>query len=141
MPRVQVPVPNRRKQDALAALGFRPVEREFRLEGDTENELADRKPSPKDARHCPDRQAESDDDDWAHHPDIHGAYNPQVEVHKLRVHELRKAAQQANKKRKKGAKPNVTEDEAARNGLARLEERAENNRRTKWVWDRIMRSQ
>ena len=86
-------------------------------------------------------QAESDDDDWAHHPDIHGAYNPQVEVHKLRVQELKKAAKPANKKRKTAAKPNVTEDEAARNGLARLEERAENNRRTKWVWDRIMRSQ
>ena len=137
MPSVKVPVSKRSKCDALAALDFRPVEREFRWDGDAENGLLGPEPSPKKVRHCPDRQVEPDDDDWAHHPDLHGAYNPQAEAHKLRVQEL----QQAHPRGKKADKPNVTEDEAARIGMARQEERAENNKRTKWVWDRIMGTQ
>ena len=47
----------------------------------------------------------------------------------------------AHQKGKKTTKPNVTEDKAARMGMARREGRAEDNKHTKWVWDRLMCTQ
>ena len=89
---------------------------------------------------------DSDDDDLRPNPgapankvrkELRDEANISKNKRKAENKEKKGKAENKEKEGKKGKKLNVTEDEAARNGLSKREERAVDNQRTKWGWGKL----
>ena len=121
----------------LTALAFRQVPEAFRC----------RKPGGQALSAQTAVATDSDDDDFRPNPGapankVRKELRDAATKRKAENKEKKGKAEQAEnkeKKGKKGKKLNVTEveDEAARNGLSKREQRAVDNQRTKWVWGKL----